>query len=394
MQWKILYLVTIIVIFSHIHCIKTNKFVVNQTAQVREIIRYVDSTTQEPILNKLITADSLYYLHRLKNAHQAYSELESTTSGSIYNYIQFRKHETAQKINMHEVWADTIPQHSTILLSSHSKAIDTLLYYFDEINLYNEIDKSKVEQFVSKYDTDSGMPTYIKAKSYQILGEYFVYKTANPYIASGYLKLAHELYKKCTTPTHDILYLHKELIQQTVGSREYLIGRQYGVDMISVYSQQFSKDTILKALAYYMSAYADGLSLNHAEYLHKYELLFNTLEHSDLEKVKQIVYSSFVYRFKNSSYALLVDSMNKKIELSITKSDTFINVYKSLGEVLFADRQYSQAVLLLEQSKVFLTKQKRFSPGIYWTISSALIECYRQLGLYNQSDREAYNNIN
>jgi len=140
---------------------------------VAQSITFLDSTIESGTLNQLVFADSLFHRHRLTDALSSYTSINLNRSAIIDSYIAFRTNEIKQKLNTHLVYPDTIFSHTNIKMDLNSKLLDSLLYFLDEINLYNIIDLSVFESLAHRTLALESVPKYWKAKINLILGEYY-----------------------------------------------------------------------------------------------------------------------------------------------------------------------------------------------------------------------------
>lgn len=357
-------------------------------------IVFLDSTIESGTLKQLVFADSLFHKHHLTDALSAYSSIKSNRSTTIDSYIEFRTNEIKQKLNTHLVYPDSILSHTNIKINSNSISLDSILYFLDEINLYNPIDITAFESLADRILENIPVPKYWQAKINLILGEYYFYEVNDIYKAYSYYNKANVIFISLEYPTHEILYLKKDIIQLTIGQREYLVGRNHGDDMIRISQTYFPSDTVLCVISNYMSGYIDRIALPDNTYLLKYK---KAAEHSfpiQYSKLHQTVLSSFIYSVRSRNDTILLDSLRAELKWSISKSDTFVNYYKMLAEEYYKQKAYANTVLFAQKAIYFQNRYKRYAPPIYLTLSSVLIESYRQLGQLENSNREAFNNIN
>jgi len=359
-----------------------------------QTITFLDSTIEYGTLKQLVFADSLFHMHRLTEALSAYDSTNTNRSNRIYSYIAFRTNEIKQKLNMHLVYPDSIFSHTDIKLNSYSGLLDSLLYFLDEINLYNQIDLTSFESISQRTLASVAIPLYWKAKINLIQGEYYFYEVNDLYKAYSSYTLANSQFESLNYPTHESIYLKKDLIQLTIGQREYLLGRKYGEDMIRLSQHYFKQDTVLNVISYYMSGYIDRLVQPDSLFIQKYRHAVALAEHSSFKKLYQSALNSFIYSIRGRNDTFLLDSLNKQLIDEIQNSDTFVNIYKTKGEEFYHLKNYVQAIEYTQKAIHFLYSYKRFTPPIYLTLTSILIDSYRKVGQFDNSNKEAYNNIN
>lgn len=355
---------------------------------------FLESTIESSTLKQVVFADSLFHMHHLTDALSAYTSINSKRSTTINSYITFRSNEIKQKLNTHLVYLDTIFNHSNILMNSNSGSLDSILYFLDEINLYNPIDISIFESLAQRTIALPSIPAYWKAKINLILGEYYFYEVNDLYKAYSCYTLANTQFESLDYPTHESIYLKKDLIQLTVGQREYLLGRKYGEDMIRLSQTYFPQDTILAVISNYMSGYIDRLIPPDSLFVQKYNHAVRLVAHTSYKKLHQASLNSFIYSIRGRSDTLLLDSLTKQLHFQIEASDTLVNIYKTKAEEFYQLKNYSKTIEYANKAILFLARYKRYTPPIYLTLTSILIDSYRKLSQFDKSNKEAYNNIN
>ncbi|HNR06223.1 MAG TPA: CHAT domain-containing protein [Saprospiraceae bacterium] len=342
---------------------------------------------------EIASADSLFYGHLLEKAIERYDDLISKSSESLKNYLYFRRNEAAQRLNAHMVLTTELFDHTPIQLSEFSTTKDLLLYFMDEINLYNEIEFGVFTTLCDSILLNEKVPDYWRAKMDLLRGEYTFYVLNDLYGSYAYYIKANSKFDSLPFITHETVYTKKELILLTIGQRQYLFGGQLGEEMkdLSIY---FTKDTILQSYAFYNSGYIRAIVDRDSGYIKDYNEALLMVKGTKYIKLYQQVLYSFSYSCINRGNERLAELLNNDLMKIVASSDTFVNVDKISAEAFYSNGKYLNTINHSQKAILYLFSLKRFPPSVYLTLSTLLIESYRRIGQLSESTAEAFNNIN